>query len=51
MKKISYFAVIIVLLTAVSCRQKSGTPAIKVDDFSTGKAGEMILAIDTNYWS
>ena len=51
MKKISYFAVIIVLLTAVSCRQKSGSSGIKVDNFSTGKAGEMILAIDTNYWS
>lgn len=50
MKKISCLAVIIVLLTAVSCRHKS-TPAIKVDNFSTGKAGEMILAIDTNYWS
>ncbi len=42
---------ILVLLTAVSCRQKSGTPAFKVDNFSTGKAGEMILAIDTNYWT
>ena len=51
MKKISYFAVILVLLTAVSCRQKSGSSGIKVDNFSTGKAGEMILAIDTNYWS
>jgi hypothetical protein len=51
MKKISYFAVIIVLLTAVSCHHKSGTSGIKVDNFSTGKAGEMILAIDTNYWS
>ena len=51
MKKISCFAVILVLLTAVSCRQKSGSSGIKVDNFSTGKAGEMILAIDTNYWS
>lgn len=51
MKKISYFAVILVLLTVVSCRQKSGSSGIKVDNFSTGKAGEMILAIDTNYWS
>ena len=51
MKKISCLAVIIVLLTAVSCHHKSGTSGIKVDNFSTGKAGEMILAIDTNYWS
>ena len=51
MKKISYFAAVLLLLTMVSCRQKSGTPAIKVDNFSTGKAGEMILAIDSNYWS
>ena len=51
MKRISYFAVIILLLTMVSCRQKLGTPSIKVDNFSTGKAGEMILAIDTGYWS
>ena len=51
MKKISYFAVLFLLLTMVSCRQKSGTPSIKVDNFSTGKAGEMILALDTNYWS
>lgn len=51
MKKISYFAVLLMLLSLVSCHQKSGTSGIKVDNFSTGKAGEMILAIDTGYWS
>jgi len=51
MKKISYFAVVLMLLSLVSCHQKSGTSGIKVDNFSTGKAGEMILAIDTGYWS
>jgi hypothetical protein len=51
MKRISCFAVILVLLTFTSCRQKSGTSGIKVDNFSTGKAGEMILAIDSNYWT
>ena len=51
MKKISCFAVVLLLMTMVSCRNKSGTPSIKVDNFSTGKAGEMILAIDSNYWS
>lgn len=51
MKKISCFAVILVLLTFASCHQKSGTSGIKVDNFSTGKAGEMILAIDSNYWT
>lgn len=51
MKKISYFAVLLMLISLVSCHQKSGTSGIKVDNFSTGKAGEMILAIDTGYWS
>jgi hypothetical protein len=51
MKKISCFAVLLMLLSLVSCHQKSGTSGIKVDNFSTGKAGEMILAIDTGYWS
>lgn len=51
MKKISCLAVIIGLMTMVSCHHKSATSGIKVDNFSTGKAGEMILAIDTNYWS
>ncbi|MBP5205787.1 MAG: DUF4837 family protein [Bacteroidales bacterium] len=51
MKRISYFAVILALLTMFSCHHKSSTSGIKVDNFSTGKAGEMILAIDTGYWS
>lgn len=51
MKKISYLAVILVLMTMSSCHNKSGTSGIKTDNFSTGKAGEMILAIDTGYWS
>ena len=51
MKKISYFAAFLLLLTMVSCNNKSGSSGFKVDNFSTGKAGEMILAIDTNYWT
>ena len=51
MKKISYFAVLVALLSLVSCRPKSGGGGIKVDNFSTGKAGEIILAIDTQHWS
>ena len=51
MKKISYFALCIVLLTLSSCRNKSGNMGIKTENFSTGKAGEMILAIDSAYWS
>jgi hypothetical protein len=50
MKKISYLAAVLLLVTMVSCHHNS-TPSIKVDNFSTGKAGEMILAIDTSYWS
>lgn len=33
-----------------SCNHKVG-PSIKTENFSTGKAGEMILVIDTNYWT
>ena len=51
MKKISYLAVAILVVSLTSCRPKSGGGGIKVDNFSTGKAGEMILAIDTGYWS
>ena len=51
MKKISCFALAIVLLSMTSCHTKSGGSGIKVENFSTGKAGEMILAIDSNYWS
>ena len=50
MKNRLYFLLAIALLTVTSCKQKS-VPAFKVDNFSTGKAGEMILAIDTNYWT
>ena len=50
-KKISCLALGIVLLCMSSCHTKSGGSGIKVDNFSTGKAGEMILAIDSNYWS
>lgn len=49
MKKISVF-LIIILVALTSCK-KSHVATVKVDNFSTGKAGEMILAIDTNYWS
>jgi hypothetical protein len=51
MKKISCFAVVLMLLAMASCHHKSGSSGIKVDNFSTGKAGEMILAIDSGYWS
>ncbi len=40
----------ILALVCGACKQKS-TPAFKVENFSTGKAGEMILAIDTGYWT
>ncbi len=47
-----FFIVILVALMVVgtSCKHKS-VPAFKADDFSTGKAGEMILAIDSNLWT
>jgi len=51
MKKISYLALVILGISLISCHQRSGNSGIKVDNFSTGKAGEMILAIDTAYWS
>ncbi len=50
MKKLSYFLIIVLAVFSVSCKQKS-VPAFKSDNFSTGKAGEMILAIDSNYWT
>ncbi len=34
----------------LSCKPKPGG-SIQVENFSTGKAGEMILAMDTSYWS
>lgn len=51
MKRISYFAILIVSLTLMSCSSKPGNLGIKTENFSTGKAGEMILAIDSTYWS
>jgi len=50
MKKITYTLLVALLVMGVSCKQKS-VPAFKSDNFSTGKAGEMILAIDSNYWT
>ena len=50
MKKILYILLVISLFIGISCKQKA-TPAFKSDNFSTGKAGEMILAIDTPYWT
>ncbi len=49
MNRIVYTLVILALVCG-ACKQKS-TPAFKVENFSTGKAGEMILAIDTGYWT
>lgn len=50
MKKLLYSILVICAVFGGSCKQKS-TPVFKEDNFSTGKAGEMILAIDTNYWT
>lgn len=43
-------AALILTIICCGCKHKS-VPAFKADNFSTGKAGEMILAIDTNAWS
>lgn len=51
MKKISCFAICVLLLAMTSCRHSTRTSGIKSENFSTGKAGEMILAIDTAYWT
>lgn len=48
---ISILTLAIFSLTLFSCKNKSTVPAFKVDNFSTGKAGEMIFAIDTANWS
>lgn len=45
-----YLLIVAILVVLSSCKHKSST-GIKVENFSTGKAGEMILAIDTNYWT
>lgn len=50
MKKIISIIMVALLVVSISCKQKS-VPAFKSDNFSTGKAGEMILAIDSNYWT
>ncbi len=50
MRKNIYLLLVFALALLVGCKQKS-TPAFKADNFSTGKAGEMILAIDTSYWT
>lgn len=50
MKQLFYISLAIVLLLCGACKQKT-TPAFKSENFSTGKAGEMILAIDTGYWT
>ena len=46
-----YLLLIVLSLFSFSCKQKSSAFQVKVDNFSTGKAGEMILAIDTAYWT
>lgn len=50
MNKKILFLLAVVSLFVFSCKQKS-MPAFKADNFSTGKAGEMMLAIDTGYWT
>lgn len=50
MKKIVYVLLALILITGAACKQKS-TPTFKSNNFSNGKAGEMILAIDTPNWS
>ncbi|MCR4965802.1 MAG: DUF4837 family protein [Bacteroidales bacterium] len=48
MKKIIY-ALLVVVIVLTSCKPKSS--GIKVENFSTGKAGEMILVLDSSLWS
>lgn len=50
MKKHIYLFLVFAMVLMGACKQKS-VPAFKADNFSTGKAGEMILAIDTSYWT
>lgn len=50
MKNIVYILLVAVALVFGACK-KSSTPAFKSNNFSNGKAGEMILAIDTAYWT
>ncbi len=51
MKKTNILIVAMLLLSITSCNNKSSIGSIKSDNFSTGKAAEMILAIDTAYWT
>lgn len=51
MKKIHLIGLIVTVLLFSGCKNKNSVPAFKVDNFSTGKAGEMILAIDSAYWT
>lgn len=54
MKKIQKIRLLLIILAVFlfgACKNKTSVSGIKVSDFSTGKAGEMILAIDTNYWN
>lgn len=50
MKKGIHTLIITLLVIGVGCDQRS-TPTFKSNNFSNGKAGEMILAIDTAYWT
>ncbi len=50
-KRITIALLVVMMLTGTSCKHKSSVPAFKADNFSTGKAGEMILAIDTVNWT
>lgn len=49
-KHVSILLIVCLCLLAAGCKHKS-VPAFKVDNYATGKAGEMILAIDTNQWT
>lgn len=52
MKKIFYLVVICSgLLLLVSCGKGKGGIKVKVDNFSSGKAGEVILIMDNSDWS
>lgn len=51
MKRIAFFlGITAILLLIAACGNKKG-PAIKVDNFSSGKAGEVILIMDNQFWT
>lgn len=50
MKNRIYILLAIAVVLCGACKNKSVT-SIKTENFSTGKAGEMILAIDSIYWT